>query len=298
MKNKYPMYNFTANAIMLLVTIIIILPFLLLFISSITDEDSLILNGYSFIPDKLSIEAYAYIFRTGDLIIQSYIMTILVTIIGTTASVILSALFAYPLAIRALPGRNIFTFLVFFTMLFNGGIVPSYIMWTNYIGVRDTIWGLVVPNLMMSAMSVLLIRSYFATSIPESLYEAAQIDGAGHMTVFWKIALPLGKPILVTMGTFATLAYWNDWVNGLYYISRRTELYTIQNLLNRMVSDLQYLRQNADRLSADAIAALSQVPSTGVQMAIAFVAILPIVVIFPFLQKYYSKGISLGAVKG
>lgn len=150
----------------------------------------------------------------------------------------------------------------------------------------------------MSAMNVLLIRTYFSTSIPDTLFEAAEIDGAGQMTIFAKIVLPLGKPILVTIGTFSGLAYWNDWTNGLYYITKRTELFTIQNLLNQMVSDLQFLSQNAGNVSSDVALELSKVPSTGVQMAIAFVAILPIILIFPFLQKYYAKGIALGAVKG
>ena len=266
--------------------------------SSITDENTLLVNGYSFFPEKFSLGAYAYIFRSGDKIFRAYGMTVLVTLFGTLVNVTLSALFAYPLSLKNLPGKRGITFFVFFTMLFNGGLVPSYILWSNYIGVKDSIWGLLLPGLLMSAMNVLLIRTYFSTSIPDTLFEAAEIDGAGQMTIFAKIVLPLGKPILVTIGTFSGLAYWNDWTNGLYYITKRTELFTIQNLLNQMVSDLQFLSQNAGNVSSDVALELSKVPSTGVQMAIAFVAILPIILIFPFLQKYYAKGIALGAVKG
>ncbi len=146
-------------------------------------------------------------------------------------------------------------------------------------------------------MNVLLVRTYFSTSIPDALFEAAQIDGASQLTIFRCIVIPLGKPILVTVGTFSALGYWNDWTNGLYYITKATNLFGIQNLLNRMVSDLQFLSQNTSGLSTDATQMLAQTPTTGVQMAIAFVAILPILILFPFLQKYYSKGISLGAVK-
>ena len=271
---------------------------IMMFMSSITDENTLLVNGYSFFPEKFSLGAYAYIFRSGDKIFRAYGMTVLVTLFGTLVNVTLSALFAYPLSLKNLPGKRGITFFVFFTMLFNGGLVPSYILWSNYIGVKDSIWGLLLPGLLMSAMNVLLIRTYFSTSIPDTLFEAAEIDGAGQMTIFAKIVLPLGKPILVTIGTFSGLAYWNDWTNGLYYITKRTELFTIQNLLNQMVSDLQFLSQNAGNVSSDVALELSKVPSTGVQMAIAFVAILPIILIFPFLQKYYAKGIALGAVKG
>lgn len=291
-------YQIMINAVMLLVVVTVVVPFLLLFMSSITDENTLLVNGYSFFPEKFSLGAYAYIFRSGDKIFRAYGMTVLVTLLGTLVNVTLSALFAYPLSLKNLPGKRGITFFVFFTMLFNGGLVPSYILWSNYIGVKDSIWGLLLPGLLMSAMNVLLIRTYFSTSIPDTLFEAAEIDGAGQMTIFAKIVLPLGKPILVTIGTFSGLAYWNDWTNGLYYITKRTELFTIQNLLNQMVSDLQFLSQNAGNVSSDVALELSKVPSTGVQMAIAFVAILPIILIFPFLQKYYAKCIALGAVKG
>lgn len=291
-------YQIMINAVMLLVVVTVVVPFLLLFMSSITDENTLLVNGYSFFPERFSLGAYAYIFRSGDKIFRAYGMTVLVTLLGTLVNVTLSALFAYPLSLKNLPGKRGITFFVFFTILFNGGLVPSYILWSNYIGVKDSIWGLLLPGLLMSAMNVLLIRTYFSTSIPDTLFEAAEIDGAGQMTIFAKIVLPLGKPILVTIGTFSGLAYWNDWTNGLYYITKRTELFTIQNLLNQMVSDLQFLSQNAGNVSSDVALELSKVPSTGVQMAIAFVAILPIILIFPFLQKYYAKGIALGAVKG
>lgn len=291
-------YQALANIVMLLVTLMVVLPFLLLFMSSITEENTLLLNGYSFIPAKFSLGAYEYIFRSGEKIFRAYGMTILLTVVGTLVNVSLTALFSYPLALKNLPGRKVITFFVFFTMLFNGGLVPSYIMWSSYLGVKDTVWGLLLPNLLLGSMNILLTRTYFSTSIPDTLYEAAQIDGASQFRVFRSIVLPLGKPILVTIGTFSGLTYWNDWTNGLYYISKNTDLYTIQNLLNKMVTDLQFLAQNSSNMSSDMAAELSKVPSTGVQMAIAFVAILPIILVFPFLQKYYAKGISLGAVKG
>jgi putative aldouronate transport system permease protein len=292
-----PGFQFIAVFIMALVTLAIVLPFLLLFLSSITSERALLANGYSFFPKEFSIDAYGYIFNSKDKILRAYGMTVVVTVVGTGIGVFLTVLFAYPLSVKKLPGRKIITFLVFFTMLFNGGLVPSYILWSNYLHIKDTVWGLVLPGMLLGAWNILLMRTYFAGNIPDSLFEAAEIDGAGQGRMLFSIVFPLGKPIIVTIATFTALAYWNDWTNGLYYITKRTELYTIQNLLNRMVSDLQYVIRNTN-LSASMAGELARIPTTGVQMAIAFVAILPILVLFPFLQRYYAKGITLGAVKG
>ena len=297
LKKKDRGYQIAANIIMALWTLFIILPFLLLLMSSLTDESALLTEGYGFFPSKFSLEAYSYIFRSGDKILSAYGHTILYTVVGTFVNVLITALFAYPLSLKNLPWRKAWNFYVFFTMLFSGGLIPSYMMWTGTFHIKDTIWAQIIPTLLMSAMNVLLVRTYFATSIPDALFEAAQIDGASQMRIFRSIVIPLGKPILVTIGTFSGLAYWNDWNNGLYYITQATNLYGIQNLLNRMVSDLQFLSNNASGMSSDAMQTLARTPTTGVQMAIAFVSILPILILFPFLQKYYSKGISLGAVK-
>lgn len=296
MKDKpFSKYQILSNVIMILWTLIIILPFILLFMSSITDESTLVTNGYSFFPAKFSAESYKYIIRSGGQILRAYGVSITVTVVGTLINVFLSALMAYPLSVKNLPGRSFMMFFVFFTMLFNGGIVPSYIMWTGTFHIKDTIAAQLLPNLMLSAWNVMMIRTYFSTSIPDGLYEAAEIDGASQFTIFWKIVLPLGKPILVTMGTFAGLAYWNDWTNGLYYIVKNKDLYNVQNLLNQMVQNIQFLTQSSN---SNVSAAAASIPATGIQMAIAFVAILPIMLIFPYFQKYYAKGIALGAVKG
>ena len=296
MKRKaFTPYQILANAVMLLVTLCVILPFLLLFMSSITAEKVLVADGYSFWPKQFSLASYAYIIKSGQQILKAYGISILVTVIGTLVNVILSALMAYPLAVKNLPGRRIMMFYVFFTMLFNGGIVPSYLMWSGIFHIKDTFFAQLLPNLLLSAWNVMMIRTYFSTSIPDSLYEAAENDGASQYTIFHKIVLPLGKPILVTMGTFAGLSYWNDWTNGLYYVVKNKDMYNIQNLLNNMVTNIQYLSQSSN---SNMSSAMSAIPTTGIQMAIAFVAILPIMLIFPLFSKYYAKGITMGAVKG
>ncbi|HWT73120.1 MAG TPA: carbohydrate ABC transporter permease [Mobilitalea sp.] len=294
-EKPFSKFQILANITMIIWTLIVILPFLLLFMSSITDENTLVANGYSLFPAKFALAAYAYILSAGDKIIKAYGISILVTVIGTALNVLLSALMAYPLSVKNLPGRKFLNFFVFFTMLFNGGIVPSYLMWTGIFHIKDTIWAQLLPNLMLSAWNVMMIRTYFITSIPESLYEAAEIDGAPQIKIFSSIVIPLGKPILVTMGTFAGLAYWNDWTNGLYFIVKNKDLYNVQNLLNQMISNIQYL---ATSQNSNVSAAAGSIPSTAIQMAIAFVAILPIMLIFPLFQKYYSKGLTLGGVKG
>ena len=288
-------YKIISYAVMILWAAIIILPFLLLLMSSLTEEQVLVANGYSFFPKKFSADSYSYIFQSGDTIMRAYGISILVTAAGTLVSVALTALMAFPLSISNLPGRRVMMFFVFFTMLFSGGIVPSYIMWSNTFKIKDTIFAQLIPNLLLSGWNVMMVRTYFSNSIPYAIYEAAEIDGANHLQVFTKIVLPMGKPILITIGTFAGLGYWNDWTNGLYYISRHKEFYNVQNLLNQMVSNIQYLATSTT--NSGMASAMGSLPATGIQMAIAFVAILPIMAIFPFFQKYYAKGISVGAVK-
>lgn len=285
------------HVVLILMTLMVILPFLLVFMSSITEENTLIANGYSFFPKKMSLYAYQYILQQGAKIFRAYGITILVTVIGTFVNMLMSSLIAYPLSVKDLPYKRAITFYIFFTMLFNGGLVPTYLMYVNTFHIKNTIWALIVSGLLLSANNVLLIRTYYMTSIPDALYEAAQIDGASQFTVYSRIVLPLGKPIMVTMGLFTALGYWNDWTNGLYYLSggKGQDLYSIQNLLNQMITDIQYL---ASGKVTNIGAEIGKMPTVSIRMAIAFVAMIPLFIIYPFLQKYFADGITLGAVKG
>lgn len=294
MSNGRRAYQIVINVILLLVALVMILPLVLLFMSSITDENILIANGYSFFPEKFSLYAYRYILQNYMTIFRAYGITILVTIIGTSASIVLVTMLAYPLSLKELPGKRLLNFYVLFTMLFNGGLVPSYIMWTNSFHIKNTIWAYVLPNLLLGAFNIILARTYFKSSIPEDIYEAAKIGGAGYLKIYWKMVLPLGKPIIVTVGLFTGLHYWNDWTNGLYYINK-SEMLSIQALLNRMILDIQALNANAGSASGTDVLAIPQV---SIRMAISFVAVLPILLVFPFLQRYFASGIMLGAVKG
>lgn len=279
-----------ASVVMICVMVIVIFPFLLLFISSITDEDTLLINGYSIFPEKLSFDAYEYIWNSRDVIFRAYGITICVTVIGTLAHVAIVAMAAYPLSLRNLPGRSFFSFVILFTMLFNGGLVPTYIIYTMVFHIKNTYWALLVPNLLFSSFNCIIVRTYLQSNVPSELYESAKIDGASEFQIFRRIVLPLGKPIFVTVGVFAGLNYWNDWTNGLYYISDQSK-YSIQQVLNVMVKNIEYLTKYGR-------GSVSSVPSISLRMAIAFAAMLPILILYPFLTKYFEKGIALGAVKG
>lgn len=279
-----------ASVVMICVMVIVIFPLLLLFISSITEENTLLINGYSIFPEKLSFDAYKYIWNSRDVIFRAYGITVCVTVIGTLAHVAIVAMAAYPLSLRNLPGRSFFSFVILFTMLFNGGLVPTYMIYTMVFHIKNTYWALLVPNLLFSSFNCIIVRTYLQSNVPSELYESAKIDGASEFQIFRRIVLPLGKPIFVTVGVFAGLNYWNDWTNGLYYISDQSK-YSIQQVLNVMVKNIEYLTKYGR-------GAVSSVPSISLRMAIAFAAMLPILILYPFLTKYFEKGIAVGAVKG
>ena len=280
---------------MILLVLCCVLPFLLMVMASFTDEQTLIRNGYSFFPEKFSLETYQYIMRSASTIFRGYFMTILVTVIGTFCNITMTVLFAYPLSRKDLPYRNVLSFILFFTMLFNGGLVPTYMMYANTFHIKNTIWALLIPNLMMNAFYVIMMRSFFTASIPDSLIEAAKLDGASEMKILTKVILPLSKPMLVTLVLMVGMTYWNDWMNGMYYVTDNN-LNTIQMILNNMIQNVEFLSRSASVLGADA--ANIKLPTVGIRMGIAVIAVLPIMVIYPFLQKYFVKGIVVGGVKG
>jgi putative aldouronate transport system permease protein len=181
-------------------------------------------------------------------------------------------------------------------LLFNGGLVPTYLLYTQYFDLKNTLLALIVPGLLMNGFNVLLMRTFFITSIPVPVLESAKIDGSGEFRILYAIILPLSLPILATIGLFQTIAYWNDWFNGLIYLTE-PKLFSLQNILNRIMSDLQFLSNNSN-LGVDASQGLAKLPGATVRMAIAVIGVLPILVAYPFFQKFFVKGIMIGAVKG
>ena len=290
---KISAYHCTKHMTLALVSLLAIVPFLLLVIASFSSEQSIVRNGYTFLPSEWSLAAYSYLIKEKAQILSAYLITILVTLIGTSISIILTTMLAYPLSRADLPGRSVFAFLLFFTMLFNGGLVPNYIMWTRYLKVTNSIWALILPSLLLNAFYVIMTRSYYQSTIPQALVEAAKIDGASEFQIYSKIILPLSKPIIATVALFVGLSYWNDWNNGLLYVNANS-LNSIQMLLNRMMANIQFMSNN----SSLAGQLIGQMPSATIRMAIAVIGVLPILIIYPFIQKFFVKGIVVGAVKG
>ena len=286
-------WQIISNGVLAIAALLALLPFILLVIASFTDENWALANGYSFFPGKLSTEAYGYILQNFAMIGRGYLNTVIVTGIGTAGSIIVTSLFAYALSKDDLPGVRILNFLCIFTMLFSGGQVASYYIWSNVFHVRDTYFGLILPNLMMNAFNVVLVKNYYKTSIPASLLEAAKVDGCSEFGIFIKIVMPLSIPINATIGLMTGLAYWNDWVNGLYYLTSRNgeKYYTIQLILNKINDSIAFLQSASNMVTG------ANFPASTARMAIAVTGIIPILIVYPFLQKYFVKGITVGAVK-
>ncbi|MEC0308905.1 carbohydrate ABC transporter permease [Paenibacillus lautus] len=288
--------QWSAHVILGLFAAACLIPFALLIVSSLSSEASIIQNGYSFFPTELSLDAYHYLWTHVGELGRAYGITVLITVIGTAVSLAISSMLAYPLSRHDMPLKNFWTFFVFFTMLFNGGLVPTYMVYTQLFDIKNTLFGLLIPGLLMNGFNVLLVRTFFMTSIPSALLEAASIDGASEIKTFYRIVLPLSLPIMATIGLFQAIAYWNDWFNGLIYLTD-TRLFGIQTILNKMMTDIQFLTSNSNLASTGAGQAIMELPSTTVRMAIAAIGVLPILIAYPFFQKYFVKGITIGAVK-
>jgi len=283
-------YNFIAYLSVILFSIFCLLPFWLMVAGAFTNENSIIQNGYQLFPKKFSLTAFSTIFA-GDRVFIAYKITIIVTILGTFMAMLITAMMAYGLSLKTIKYRNQISFYVVFTMLFSGGLVPWYILITQYLKMQDTIWVLFVPYL-VNPWFMLLLRKFFS-NIPDSLIESAKIDGAKDFYIFVKIALPLSLPALATIGLFYGLAFWNDWWLGLLFINDR-HLQPLQLLLRALVSNLsseiQALNPNAKQGVIP--------PAYSVRMATSIITIGPIILLYPFVQKYFVKGLTVGAVKG
>ncbi len=284
-----------ANVVLIICSIGCIVPILLLLMSSLTSEKALVTGGYTLFPSEFSLETYIYLWSSRAQFLRAYKMTILTTAVGTTTNLLLTLMMAYPLSRKTMPGRNFFAFFLFFTMLFHGGLVPTYLVYSQVVKIKDTFFALIVPNLLLNAFGVIVMRTYFTTNVPDEILEATRIDGGGEFRVLFSVVLPISRPIIATIALMSGLAFWNDWTNGMYYILQRTELYTIQNVLNRIITSADFISNNEANA---AIGSGVTIPSVGVRMAIAIIAILPIMVIYPFFQKSFIKGIVIGGVKG
>jgi putative aldouronate transport system permease protein len=228
-------------------------------------------------------------------VVRAYGVTMFVTVVGSTVSLIITALYAYPISRKDFKYRKAFTFIVFLTMLFNGGLVPWYMVYVNVLHINDTIMALILPYL-VTPLYVLIMRTFFMTTIPDGIIEAAKIDGAGELQTFIKIVLPLSKPVLATIGLFNTLTYWNDWYAPLLFINNE-KLFSLQYLMYRVDKAIMYLSNNAGSIN-NATQIMANLPSQTARMAMAVIAIGPIILAYPFFQKYFVEGLTIGSIKG
>jgi len=294
LKNESPILTWLSYISLLVFSVICILPFFLLISASLTDQNSIVANGYSFLPKVFSTSAYEYLFMRGNDIIRAYGISVFITVFGTCSGLVITLLMAYPLARTETPHRGLIMFFIFFSMLFSGGLVPTYLIYAQLLDLKNTIWALVIPGLLTNGYYIMMMRIFMQGSISKDLIESAQIDGAGEYRVLWSIIIPTSTPILAVIGLFTAIMYWNDWQNGMIYITK-PELFSIQNLLQRIMQDIQFITNN---MGANASGALQQMPSDTVKMAIAVLGSLPILIAYPFFQKFFIKGIMFGAVKG
>lgn len=278
-----------------LLAVMCILPIWLTVSISVTDEKILGQYGYSFIPRAFSFEAYEYVIKNGSQIWHSYGVTLLVTISGVIVGLFLMSLFAYAVTRKEFPWKNQFGFFVYFTMLFHGGVVSSYIVNTTLFHLRDTIWILILVG-MVSAYNLMIMRTYMRTAIPSEVIEAAKIDGAGEFMCYYKIAIPMAVPMLATIGLFMTVSYWNNWNTSLLYIVERNDLVPIQLMLKRIENNIDFLSKNETELALMGVE--DQFPMESFRMALTMMVALPMLVAYPFFQKFFIKGVTVGAVKG
>jgi putative aldouronate transport system permease protein len=272
---------------------ICLVPLLMAFSASFTNETTLIKEGYSLWIKNFDLSSYKLIFTGTNTIYRAYAVTIGMTAIGTGLTVFFTALTAYPLSVNGLKYRGKISFYIYLTMLLNGGLVPNYILISRVLSLKDSFWVLVIPG-MLNAYNIFLMTNYFKT-LPGSLAESAKIDGATDFKIFIRIILPLSKPIIATIALFSAMGYWNEWYKVLLYIEK-PELYTLQYLIMKMQRQLDFLNSELGAKAMEAMGNIS-IPSLGIRMATAMLSIGPIVLVYPFLQKYFMKGIMIGSVK-
>jgi len=288
--------NLILNVAFWIYTILCVLPILVVLSVSFSDQKQVVLHGYNLIPQQFSLDAYRFLFNDMDQILNAYGVSILVTVLGTVMGLLMTALFAYPLSRQDFSFRGFFSFFIFFTMIFGGGLVPWYIVFANWIDIRDTIWALIIPNMLFNAFYVIVMRTFFQSTIHPSIIESASIDGASEIRIFFRIVLPLSTPVLASIGLFFTLGYWNDWFNSLVFI-QKDELVSLQYLMYKTMKNLQFLAANSSN-NANASAEIAKIPGETVRMAMAMIGAGPIFLAYPFFQKYFVSGLTVGAVKG
>ncbi|RAV06455.1 carbohydrate ABC transporter permease [Paenibacillus sp. YN15] len=291
-KARFRPISLITHSVFILLTLSCIIPMLLVIIISVSGTESIVERGYSLFPSLWSVDAFRYIFKTPKLILDSYGTTLFVTIAGTSIGLILTAMIAYALSRRDYKLAGIVGFLVFFSMLFHAGLIPSYIVFTKYYLLKDTYWILLLPGL-VSSWNIILLRTFFF-ELPLEVLESASMDGCSEMRIFWQIVLPISKPALATIGLMMTLGYWNEWMRSMIYIDTQSK-YMLQYLLYKILRDAEEMMKDSQ---VGLSLGMAEFPTDTAKMAMAVIAAGPMMFVFPFFQKYFVRGITSGAVKG
>ncbi|MGO4548899.1 carbohydrate ABC transporter permease [Paenibacillus sp. 2TAB23] len=290
MNKKVDFFQFFNTAFIFIFALICTLPIVLVLIVSFTDEQTIMRNGYSFFPDHFSLAAYKSVFASNGQLLQSYVVSIAVTVIGTITAVTITGMAGYTLANRQVRYRNRLGLIFFITMLFNAGLVPWYMM-NDLLGIKDNVLALIIPSLLFSPFNLFLVKN-FMQELPEALLESARIDGASDAYIAFRIVFPLSMPVLATVALFYGLGYWNNWFNAIMLIDKES-LYPLQYLLYKLQSEINMINQMQGIASSNITA-----PTESFKMAIAIITIGPIVLLYPFLQRFILKGLIVGAGKG
>ncbi|MGN0779022.1 MAG: carbohydrate ABC transporter permease [Aristaeellaceae bacterium] len=289
-----PISNVLYSALFIFIAALCVLPVLFVIIISFTSEQSIGMYGYSFFPKELSVSSYQYVWNMRDIVGRSFLNSIGITVVGTVLGVILTATMGYTLSRKNYRFRNFFTWFIFIPMLFRGGTLASYVVNTQVMNLKDTYWALILP-ICCSTFNIIIMRTFFTTTVPDEMIESGKIDGASQLRIFVQLVLPICLPAVATIALFLTFAYWNEWYYASIYLSsNRSDLFPLQYVLVSIEQKIQWLINNANNVGADA----QDVPSETMRMAIVVIAVVPIMFSYPFFQKYYISGLTVGAVKG
>ncbi len=288
--------NWGFHLIFILLALLCLVPVLVVLSISLTGEDSIRNEGYRIFPAAISGEAYQYIARQGQMITRALGVSVIVTALGTVLGVVLTTSMGYVLSRPNYKLKGLLTWIVFIPMVFNGGLVSSYYINSNMLGLKDTVWALILP-LAVSSFNVIICKTFFRSTIPDALIESAEIDGAGQLRIYCSIVLPISLPVLATIGLFLCFAYWNDWFQSMLYIDNQN-LYSLQALLNSLMSNVDALARNASSMGISYAELVATMPKESARMAVAIVIVVPVAIAYPFFQKYFISGLTIGAVKG
>lgn len=288
--------NILLNIMFLILALICVIPAVLVVSISFSAEQSITDYGYRLIPKIISLDGYDYLLKQGALIIRALGVSLFVTIVGTALGTLLTTLMGYVLSRPDYKLNGFLTMLVFIPMVFNGGLVSTYFIVSQFLHLKNTLWALILP-LSVSSFNVVICRTFFKTTIPEELIESAKMDGATQFKIFFQIVLPISLPVIATIGLFLCFAYWNDWYQSMLYIDNQ-RLYSLQALLNAIMTNINMLAQNAATMGASMADMVANMPKEAARMAIVVIIVLPIACAYPFFQKYFISGLTVGAVKG